>query len=171
MKKIILFTLLLITGCSTGYKHAQLSLDAAEAHNTDVRMAFFTKAWGLNRALITESRAKWLALAANKILKSRQQDGQVNGEAVAEVLTTLDNEIGADEAVTTENFAYLTYLLVAGERTDQYLANVDFYLESRKPIWMVLFKDARETVSDGADEATKWKALIGEINSILNVKK
>lgn len=168
MKKSIFCLLLtMIAGCSNANKIAQTSLDRAVEYNADVRMAFFTKAWILNRALIKESREKFIAQLSNKILQS-SEEGKINTQVATEALETLSQEVGNDEAVASENFAYLVYLLVVGERSEKYIDNVDFYLESKKPIWKKLFSNARNTIKEGIDEVEKWKPLVKQLQSVLH---
>jgi len=166
MYKYILFLMCLsLCGCS-GARKAQLSLDRGTKAHLDVRTAFFVKAWGLNRALITEARHKWIGEAASAILEN-SKDGLIERQKVLEILATLNNDIGKDEAVVSESFAYLAFLLIAGERADQYLTQVDSYLESKKPIWQHLSRRSRETGKDIINEIEAWKPLIKDIEKLV----
>lgn len=155
------FLVMSLTGCQ-GANRAQQSLIAGMNTNAEVRQALFVKSWTLNRALITESRQKWVGEAEKQIAA-----GNLSVEEAAKILVELNRNIGLDESVTSENFAYLTYLLVAGERADQYFGQVDQYLEAKKPIWRHLFKSGRETGEEVVDEIEAWKPLIGSIRNVI----
>ena len=115
----IVFLVSLLVGCQ-GANRAQDSLAAGMKINAEVRQAFFIKSWGLNRALITESRRGWFNEAEKQITA-----GDLSAEEITKILVKLNDNIGKDEAVVSENFAYLSYLLITGERADQYLAQAD----------------------------------------------
>ena len=155
------FLVILLTGCQ-GANRAQVSLAAGMSTNAEVRQALFVKSWTLNRALITESRQKWISEAEKQIAA-----GNLSVEEAAKILVELNRNIGLDESVTSENFAYLTYLLVAGERADQYLGQVDQYLESKKPIWKHLLKHGRKTGEELVEEVEAWGPLIGNIRNVI----
>lgn len=167
---IVCGILLLMVGCGRGANSAQISLERGSKAAYDVRTAFFIKAWGLNRALITESRQKYIAQVSVDLLKN-SKDGQINYEMAEAMIKTLGRDMGMDEAVTSENFAYLAYLLMSGERADQYLGQVDMYLESRRPIWEHLSKQARENTEDITDEIELWTPLISNLKKIWPQKK
>lgn len=152
-----------IGGC--GASKAQISLNQGIEHNAQTKQALFIKAWGLNRALNNESRQKWLAQATVDVLK-RSQEGQISTEEAESILSGLEKEIGKDEVVISKNFAYITFLLINGERADQYLAQVDYYLEKNKPIWYHLYQILRqkpEVVEDNK-ELENWQQLMGNID-------
>jgi len=155
------FLVVLLTGCQ-GANRAQVSLAAGMNTNSEVRQALFVKSWTLNRALITESRQKWINDAEKQIAA-----GNLSVEEAAKILVDLNRNMGLDESVTSENFAYLTYLLVTGERADQYLGQVDMYLESKKPIWKHLFKHGRKTGEELVDEVEAWGPLIRDIGNVI----
>lgn len=157
----VAFSIMLLTGCQ-GAQRAQMSLVVGVSTNTEVRQALFVKSWTLNRALITEAREKWMAKAAKQITI-----GDLTESQLAQILVELNKNIGLDEATTSENFAYLSYLLVAGERADQYLGQVDQYLEARKPIWKHLSKHGRTTTSEIVEEIEAWKPLIRDIKNVI----
>ena len=161
----VMILVFLLAGCQ-GATRAHYSLEKGMRANLDVRTAFFVKAWGLNRALITEAREKWIGEAANDILDG-SQDGKIETSRAMEVLAKLNQDIGQDEAVISESFAYLAFLLVAGERADQYLHQADGFLESRKPIWNHLSQDSYETTHDILDEVRRWKPLIQDIEKMI----
>ena len=163
MKNIFLLLLIFTTSGCNASGRAQESLDAGMRLGIDVRTAFFIKAWTLNRALITEARRKWIGDAANAILE-KSKDEFISTKEVMQILGKLNQDIGQDEAIVTESFAYLAFLLVAGERADQYLGQVDIYLESQKPIWKFLSKHGRETATDALKELKAWKPLIKNID-------
>jgi len=155
-----------LCGCS-GAKKAQLSLERGTKVHLDVRTAFFVKAWGLNRALITEARHKWIGRAADSVLNNTDSNGLIKREKVLEIIAILNRDIGQDEAVVSESFAYLAFLLIAGERADQYLAQVDSYLESKKPIWQHLSRRSRDTGKEIISEIEAWKPLIQDIEKLV----
>lgn len=168
MRKLILLSMLLgcVIGCNAAQK-AQFSLERGSKIHMDVRTAFFVKSWTLNRALITEARHKWIGEAANAILEKSQENNTLTRQEAIEILGKLNQDIGQDEAVVSESFAYLAYLLIAGERADQYLSQVDGYLESQKPIWKLLSRGGKETVEDVLDELDAWKPLIRDIRKVI----
>ncbi len=155
------FLVMLFTGCQ-GANRAQVSLAAGNKANSEVRQAFFIKSWTLNRALITEAREKWVSKA-----EKQMATGNLTVEEAAQILIELNKNIGLDEAVTSENFAYLTYLLVAGERADQYFGQVDQYLEARKPIWKHLFRHGRTTTTEIVEEIEAWKPILENIRDVI----
>lgn len=154
-----------LVGCNAAQK-AQFSLERGSVIHVDVRTAFFIKAWGLNRALITEARHKWIGEAANEILDN-SADGKLEKQIAMDILAKLNRDIGQDEAIVSESFAYLAFLLIAGERADQYLNQVDTYLESQKPIWKHLSKSGQENTRDVLDEIRRWKPLISDIEKMI----
>lgn len=155
------FLVMSLFGCQ-GANRAQISLAAGMNTSAAVSQALFIKSWSLNRALITESRQKWINEAGKQIAT-----GVLTAKETAKVLAELNRNIGLDEAVTSENFAYLTYLLVAHERANQYLGQVDSYLEAQKPIWKHLFKHGRKTGEEVVEEIEAWKPLIGSIRNVI----
>lgn len=158
---LIGFLATLLVGCQ-GATRAQISLAAGMSTNAAVSQAFFVKSWTLNRALITESRQKWINEAEKQIAI-----GNLSAEETTKILVELNRNIGLDEAVTSENFAYLTYLLIASERADQYLGQVDQYLEAQKPIWKHLFRHGRTTITEIVEEIEAWKPIIGNIRKVI----
>lgn len=159
--KYLMIMALLVAGCTTANK-AQVSLDKGMITQQDVRGALFVKAWGMNRALITESRQKWVNEATISILENAAS-GNVPQDKAREIIKKLETELGKDEAATSESFAYLAFLMVVGERGDQYLSNVDTYLESRKPMWEHLSRSGATTVDDLKQELKEWEPLIGDL--------
>ena len=155
------FLLVLFTGCQ-GASKAQDSLAVGMKINAEVRQAFFIKAFTLNRALITESRQKWINEA-----KKQTATGVLTAKEIAKVLAELNRNLGLDESITSENFGYLSYLLVAGERADQYLAQADIFIESQKPIWKHLSKSGRKTGEEVVEEIEAWQPLIRNIRSVI----
>jgi len=162
---LFFLALLVLAGCSAADR-AQLSLEQGTRINVDVRTAFFVKSWGLNRALITEAREKWIGEAANAIL-DRSVDGKLDRNDAMEILAKLNHDIGQDEAVVSESFAYLAFLLIAGERADQYLGQVDTFLESQKPIWMHLSEEGKEVTPELLREIEMWRPLIRDIEKMI----
>jgi len=112
------------------------------------------------------SNRKWIAEAANAVLDN-STDGKLDTQKAIDVLGKLNHDIGQDEAVVSESFAYLAFLLIAGERADQYLNQVDSYLESQKPIWMHLSGSGRGSARDVLDEIRRWKPLITDIEKMI----
>lgn len=161
-----LVSVILVVGCGQSSKMARQAYDSGTQQNGQVRAAMFTKAWGLNRALITEARRKWLNEAEIEILKAGQA-GTISPDRACEIVAKFESELGKDEAVSTENFAYLAYLLVLGDRGDEMLGNVDFYLESQKPIWQQFSASARGGARDAISEIDSWKPLIKDIEKAL----
>jgi len=153
----------LIGGCSAS--KAQISLDKGMEHNTQTKQALFIKAWGLNRALNNESRQKWLARATIDVLK-HSQDGQISAEEAESILSNLEEEMGRDEIVISKNFAYLIFLLINGERVDQYFIQVDYYLEKNKSIWYHLYQILfpKPKIVEKNKELENWEQLIGDNN-------
>ena len=151
-------------GCSYADK-AQISLERGQQAHLDVRTAFFVKSWGLNRALITEARHKWISKAAETILQ-KSNNGLIDRQSAMDILAQLNHDIGEDEAVVSESFAYLAFLLIAGERADQYLSQVDSYLESQKPVWRYFSGQTRQTTKDFIQEIEAWKPLIKDIQKL-----
>lgn len=163
---LCLFALTLAVGCGQSNKIARQSYDRGTDVNEQVRGAFFTKAWGLNRALITESRKKWINEATISILEGAAE-GKITAERAREIITKLEMELGTDETVASQNFAYLAFLLTLGERADAELGNVDTYIESQRPIWSSGSQTARDTARDVAAELKAWEPLVGDLKGLL----
>lgn len=155
-----------VLGCGVSQKTAQQSYDKGTSANDSVRSAFFVKGWGLNKALITESRQKFLAQAQLEVAKN-SPDGKVDMAKVEEVLRKFESELGQDEVVTSENFAYLSFLMLMGERADNMLDNVDIFVESKKPIWKHLSETTRIGIADVEKEYEAWKPLIRDMAKYL----
>jgi hypothetical protein len=168
MKNLLLLVvpLLLSIGCAAN--RAQHNLERGVAANKEIKQAFFVKAWTLNRALFTEARQKWIGKAAERILSDANANGgKVDVKVAMEVIATLNQEIGQDEAVITESFAYLAYLLISGERADGFFGNVDNYLQSKKPLWKHLQKSPEDVESNAANDVARWKPLIKDIEKMM----
>jgi len=163
---LCLFALLLAVGCTGSVNAARNSFDRGSDVNEQVRSAFFTKAWGLNRALITESRKKWVNEATIAILDAAAE-GKINTDRAREIVTKLEMELGTDETVASQNFAYLAFMLTLGERADAELGNVDFYIESQRPFWSSGSENARNTARDMETEIKAWEPLVKDIRNIL----
>jgi len=158
--------LLLVVGCGRSINVAEDSLSRYVKVNDEVRTALFVKAWGLNRAAITESRQK-LTKTAELALVESAQDGKVDASIARNVVSNLETELGKDEVVSSENFAYLSFLMVAGERADSLGGNVEFYLESQKPIWKQLSSEAKHGVDSIVAEFDAWGKIISSLKSLL----
>ena len=77
------FLLVLLAGCQ-GASRAQDSLAAGMKINAEVRQAFFIKAFTLNRAIITESRQKWINEA-----KKQTATGVLTAKEIAKIYSFL----------------------------------------------------------------------------------
>jgi hypothetical protein len=163
---VYLAALLVSMGCGQSMKVARESFDRGTDVNEQVRSAFFAKAWGLNRALITESRKKWINEATLSILDAAAE-GQIGTDRAREIVSQLETELGTDEVAASQNFAYLAFLLTLGERADAELGNVDFFIESQRPIWSSGSETARNTARDMEAEIKAWEPLVRDIRSIL----
>lgn len=153
----------LIGGC--GASKAQVSLNKGIEHNAQIKQTLLVQAWGLNRALNNESRQKWIGRARIDVLKC-SQEGRITIEEAESILCNLGKEIGLDEIIVSKNFAYLAFLLINGERADQYLSQVDYYLEKNKSIWyhlyQILFQKSDTIKND--KELEKWQQLMGDMD-------
>lgn len=139
---------------------AQESLATGQDSNLEIRNAFFAKSWGLNRALITESRRGYLSEAKLAIL--RNSGGAVDTETAINILDTLVSKLAADEIVASENFAYLSFLMVMGERADSYLDQAYGFIEAQKPIWM-RGSLLRSAITEATTEIEAWTVLLGGV--------
>lgn len=165
----LLFVLMMLfatAGCGRSLELATQSYDRSVSANEQVRHAMFIKAWGINRALITEARIKWMNEAIIHVLKA-QGNGVISAEAAEEAIRTFENELGKDEAVASENFAYLSFLLLAGERADQLSGNVETYLASQTPIWKSGSKELQDGVRHLTSEIEIWKPILGDLKKAL----
>lgn len=157
---IALFLIVTITGCGGSAQMAQNALDRSSDANAQVRDALFVKAWGMNRALVTESREKFLAQA-----KLGLANGSMTPEAA---LDFLSEQLKLDEVTVSSNFAYLAMLQVAGERADQAAAVADTYIESTKPIWKHLLGSARDGIEQVRNEYNVWEPLIEKGKEVID---
>jgi len=161
MKKLFVLCLFL-TGCATSPKIAQEALTKGQKANQQITQAFFIKGWGLNRALITEARQKWVYETQLNLLRATA-NGTVKIEDVDKLVANLNDQLGKDEIITSENFAYLSFLLSSSETAQGYLDIVDFFIEAEKPMIEHLLKSGKEDVNDTVDEISSWGAIIGNI--------
>ena|GEM_PF-6904439 len=165
MKQTVSFALvcaLMLSGCSS-MRLAQESLAIGQDSNLEIRNAFLAKSWGLNRALITESRRGYVAEAKLAILANAGgPDGTVDSAAVVEAIDALAAELAADEIVSSENFAFLALLAVMGERADSYLDQAYGFIEAQKPIWS-RGDQLRTAIMDATTEIEAWGALLGGV--------
>jgi hypothetical protein len=168
MKKLLLslFLITLLCSCTSSYKTAQKSIDRYYQVEEQTRQAFFVKSWGLNRALGNEARQKWVLRAELDITKL-EKEGKLNSDNVAMVLQKLNNELSTDETVISENFAYLSFLLVAGEKNTKYLDIVDQFIESKKPIFHQLVNTVEDSFSDFEPIIEAWKPIISNIANLV----
>lgn len=162
MKKLSILFCLIFTGCATSPKIARQALDKGMKANQEIDQAFFVKSWGLNRALITESREKWIARSQLEILK-QSTNGALTYDQVSELIENLNKNLGEDEIVTSENFAYLSFLLSSSEIAQGYLDIVDYFVQSERPMIEHLLKSGKEDINDTIEEISSWESLIGNI--------
>lgn len=161
MKKLSILCLFMV-GCATSPKIAQEALTKGQRANSQITQAFFIKGWGLNRALITEARQKWVYQTQLELLRA-SANGSVPIADVDKLVTNLGEQLGLDEVTTSENFAYLSFLLSSSETASAYLDVVDFFIEAEKPMITHLLKSGKEDVNDTVDEVTSWSQIIGNI--------
>lgn len=163
---ILIIGLVTFCGCGQSWKTAITAFDRGTATSDSVSTAYFVKAWGLNRALITESRQKWVKECQLRLMRA-EKESKLDLAKMEETLAFLESEIGKDEAVVSQNFAYLSYLLVMHERSQQMLGNVDFKLEADKPILLSASEQAREGIADAQAEIKLWEPLIGSLGQTI----
>jgi hypothetical protein len=161
MKKLFVLCLFL-TGCATSPKIAQEALTKGQKANSQITQAFFIKGWGLNRALITEARQKWIYETQLNLLRAAA-NGNVSVADVDKLVENLGEQLGKDEIITSSNFAYLSFLLSSSETAQGYLDVVDFFIEAGKPTIEHLLKSGKENVNDTVDEMASWSQIIGNI--------
>jgi len=161
MRKLFVLCLFL-TGCATSPKIAQEALTKGQKANQQVTQAFFIKGWGLNRALITEARQKWIYETQLNLLRATT-NGTVKIEDVDKLIINLNNQIGQDEVITSSNFAYLSFLLNSSEAASAYLDIVDFFIESSKPMVEHLLKSGKEDINETTEELASWGSIIGNL--------
>lgn len=148
-------------GCAS-FRLAQESLAAGQDSHLEIRTAFFVKAWGMNRALSTESRRGYVAEAKLAILESSGGiNGTVDSATAMQALDALASELAEDEIAISENFAYIALLAVIGERADSYLDQAYGFIEAQKPIWM-RGEQARAAVAEVGTEIEAWAVLVGD---------
>lgn len=166
---IVVGLLLFLAGCGGSYKNARQAFDSGQKQQFDVRQAFFTKAWGLNRALITESRKKWVNDAIIQTMDAAAE-GKITTTRSREIIAKLEDELGKDEVSASENFAYLAYLLTAGYRGDEEMGSVDEFIEAQRPLWMQLFGSKEPPPDFSAQrmaELQAWEPLVKDLRSAL----
>jgi hypothetical protein len=163
---VALVCLLILTGCGQSNKAARQAYDRGTDVNEQVRQAFFVKSWGLNRALITEARRKWVNEATIGMLEA-VAEGKIDAKRAREIVSKLETDLGEDETIASQNFAYLAFLLTLGERADAELGNVDFYLEAQRPIWSTGSETVRGTAADVAAEIKAWEPLVKDLRAVL----
>lgn len=161
MKKLSILCLFMV-GCATSPKIAQEALTKGQRANQQVTQAFFLKGWGLNRALSTEAREKWIAQTQLNLLRAAA-NGSVSIADADKLIENLNSQLGQDEIVLSSNFAYLSFLLQSSETAQGYLDVVDFFVESSKPMVEHLLKSGKEDLQDTVDEVTSWGAIISDI--------
>ena len=161
MKKLSILCLFMV-GCATSPKIAQEALTKGQRANQQVTQAFFIKGWGLNRALITEARQKWVYETQLNLLRAAA-NGTVAVGDVDKFIETLNNNLGQDEIVTSSNFAYLSFLLNSSETASAYLDIVDFFIESSKPTIGHLLKSGKENINETTEELASWGTIIGNL--------
>jgi hypothetical protein len=157
MKKLILLFCLALSGC-TGADKAQNALRKGMSSMSSVKNSLTVKAWGLNRALITESREKLVAQA-----KLRLRDGE-NPE---DILNWINDEIGIDEGYRSEDFAYIMLMNVGAERAFEMMGQADGYIESKKPIWKHFMRPNKERGRDFINEMQSWGPLFKDPKKVM----
>jgi len=164
MKKLLILFCLVLPSCATSPKIAQQALDKGQKANQQITQAFYIKSFGLNRALITESREKWIARSQLEILKA-STNGALTYDQVSESIENLNKNLGQDEVVSSENFAYLSFLLQSSEIIGEYFSIVDYFVESSEPTIEHLLKTGKENAQDTLDEIDSWAPLINNIKN------
>jgi hypothetical protein len=157
-----LMVLASLLGCTGSWKHATNAFDRSNQVEDSVVNAFFLQGWGMNRALITEAREKFEA-QAKLALERSNVNGQVSTTQAAYVIDNFSTELGTNEIVTSQNFAYMAMLMTLYERAESLEGSVDFYLASKKPLLLSLSEEARENLDVIGTEINKWKPVIGNL--------
>ena len=152
----------LSTGCAQSAKIAQVSFDRGMEVQRDVREALFTKGWGMTRIAGHEANSKAVAEAKVDLLRA-QLDGTFTPEKSEEILDGLAQRIANNEPPVSKSFAWLSFLMVQGERADAMLGNVDYYLESQRPIWSQVSEQVPGTLEDAKQAYENWKDVIGPV--------
>lgn len=135
--------LLLVSGCG-GASRAQDALHRGQESLRSIHRGMSVHAWGMNRALITESRDKHIAQTKLGLLKKQLEAGQITFAQAEMALDKLGKELGINESYTSENFAYIMMMQIGAERAHQSLGITDGYLESKKPIWKQFFREEKK---------------------------
>jgi len=152
----------LSTGCAQSSKVAQMSFDRGMGVQREVRDALFTKGWGMTRIAGHEANNKVLAEAKVDLLRA-QLDGSFTPEKSEEILDKLAERIANNEPHVSKSFAWLSFLMVQGERADTMLGNVDYYLESQRPIWSQMSDQVPGVMDDARQAYENWKDVIGPV--------
>jgi hypothetical protein len=152
---MVILPLLFVVGCGQSFKKAQIALDKSYKSDDEITQAFFIKSWGMNRALITESREKFVAQAKLVLAKNPQLSPE-------DILNSLNEELGKDEVSTSENFAYLSLLMIAKERANGWKDIIDQYIESNKPILSQLSAQVSPGYEDFKANLGVWKPILSD---------
>jgi hypothetical protein len=152
----------LSAGCAQSAKLAQHSYDRGMDAQRGVRNALFVKGWGMTRIAGQEANNKELALAKVDLLRS-QLDKTFSPEKSEEILDRLGDRIAHNEPLVSKSFAWLSFLMQQGDKADEMLGNVDFYLESQHPIWQQLSEQVPGTMDDAKQAFESWKDLLGPV--------
>jgi len=169
MKKIIFVfvVFVMLSGCSQSAKIAQDNLARSSTVQSEVDMALFEKAWGMNRIAFGEASLKEKEHARGDLLQA-QLDGNLTVAKAQEIVDNMHKNIAGNEPPMSRGFAYLTFLMIQAEKVKSLNGTVDVFIESKKPMWQHIFKQARATVQDAVSEVERWVPLIGEVQSLVN---
>ena len=143
-------------------KLAQHSFDRGMGAQRGVRDALFVKGWGMTRIAGQEANGKELAMAKVALLRA-QLDGSFSPQKSEEILDKLGDRVAANEPLVSKSFAWLAFLMQQGERADQMLGNVDFFLESQRPIWQQMSEQAPGAMDDAKQAYESWKGVLGPV--------
>ena len=149
-------------GCAQSAKLAQHSFDRGMEAQRGVRDALFVKGWGMTRIAGQEANNKEVALAKVDLLRA-QLDKTFSPEKSEAILDKLGGRIAANEPLTSKSFAWLAFLMQQGERADQMLGNVDFYLESQHPILQQVSGQVPGVMDDAKQAFESWKVVLGPL--------
>jgi len=169
IKKIIFVfvVFVMLSGCSQSAKIAQDNLARSSTVQSEIDMALFEKAWGMNRIAFGEASLKDKEHARGDLLQA-QLDGNLTVVKAQEIVDNMHKSIASHEPPMSRGFAYLTFLMIQAEKVKSLDGTVDVFIESKKPIWQHIFKQARATVQDAVSEVERWVPLIGEVQSLVN---
>jgi len=153
--------LVLSAGCAAqSPKLAQRSYDRGMDVERGVRNSLFVKGWGMTRIAGQEANNKEVALAKVDLLRS-QLDGTFNPKRSEEILDSLGNKIAANEPMVSKSFAWLSVLMQQGDKADEMMGNVDFFIESKRPAWEQVSEQVPGAADDAKQAYESWKVVLG----------